>query len=83
MNEAETFGVRATVIVVVPEFHQAILRTSNDERQLAITRHTAGVSLSDVREGQVYLLTVTRRFARVLHAKLVDPENTATGRPQI
>lgn len=71
MNTVETCRVRATVFVVIPEYHQAKARSADGHRQLTITRHTAGVLLDEVQEGQVYLLTVTRRPSRVLHANLI------------
>ena len=73
MNDGETSQIRAKVFAVIPEYDQAMLHADGD-RHLTITRHTEGVALEDVREGQVYLLTVTHRFSRVLRAQLVVPE---------
>lgn len=78
MSEMETFEVRATVIAVVPEYHQAIAQSPDEQWELAITRHTEGVSLDEVQEGQVYLLTVQDfRFPRVVRAQLIAPEITS------
>ena len=82
MEDVETFEVRAEVIAVIPSYRQAIARSADNQHQLAITRHTQGVALEDVHEGQVYLLTVTCRLARVLHAQLADLDKAAHELPK-
>ncbi len=76
MNAIETFEVHARVIAVVPKYDLAIALSLEDFWQLGITRRTKGVCLDDVREGQVYLLTVTCRLPRVLHAQIIEPNVT-------
>ena len=68
--KVEEREVEATVILVIPEYHQAEMETP-DGRRYALTRHVPGLALDDVREGQVYRCTVTSNFARVLSAELV------------
>jgi len=73
MDDEETFQIRAEVFALIPEYGQAILRAGGG-RKLAITQHTEGVSLTDLSDGQLYLLTVKRRFCRVSRAQLVAPD---------
>ena len=66
----EAFVVEGIVVAVIPEFHQARVRTAEGSL-LAITRHTAGLHFGDLLEGQLVGCEVTRRFPRVLRAWLV------------
>ena len=65
-----TRTVDATVIALIPEYRQAELRAVDGTR-FALTEHTPGIALANVREGQHYRCTVTLRFAKVLHAELL------------
>jgi hypothetical protein len=71
-----TREVTATVIAVIPEFHQAALR--DDAGWLyALTEKTPRVRLADVREGQRYHCTVTVRLPRIFRATLIVEEPQA------
>jgi hypothetical protein len=67
----ENREVVATVIAVIPEFNQAEIGTQDGYRY-ALTEHTPGIRLCDVRAGQRYRCTVTTRWARVLQAELLE-----------
>ena len=62
--------IRAFVIAVIPEFHQAELQT-RDGYRYALTDRTVGISLANVRPGQEYECTVTVEAPRVLKARLL------------
>lgn len=62
--EIKIFGV------LLPGFDIAYGETKDGYRY-AITRHTQGVNLQDVREGQSYICNVTTKFPRILNARLI------------
>ena len=62
--------IRAQLFAVILDFNQVRLRGA-DGHQYAVTRHTEGVTLSDLREGQMVDLVVTRHLHRVLSAQVV------------
>ena len=62
--------VEATVLALVPEYHLVKVR-SQDGHQYSLTRHTRGVNLADLHEGQKLLCTVTRRLPRVLTTQIL------------
>jgi hypothetical protein len=66
----ETFIVDTTVVALIPEFHQASVR-SPDGHLYAITKRTAGVEYQTLHEGQEVRCTITRRLPRVLAAELI------------
>jgi hypothetical protein len=66
----ETRSVEAVVVALIPEYHQVKVR--DDEGHLyALTRKTAGVELTKLREGQRLVCTVTRTLPRVLAATAI------------
>ena len=67
---SEEHQVEATVLVLVPEYHLVKVQ-SQDGHQYSLTRHTRGVNLADLHEGQKLLCTVTRRLPRVLTARVL------------
>ena len=69
-NSDETRQVDATVVAVIPEFHQAKIR-DGEGRLYAITSMTSGVDLLSLREGQIVRCTVTIKLPRVLNAEVV------------
>jgi hypothetical protein len=69
-QSVETHDVMTTVIALVPEFHQAKVRTA-DGHLYAITERTPGIRLQSLREGQHVRCTVSRRLPRVLAAELI------------
>lgn len=70
-NSSETRQVDATVVAVIPEFHQAKVRDGNGHLY-AITPRTCGVDLLSLREGQVVRCTVTLKLPRVLSAEVIS-----------
>lgn len=66
----ETYIVDTTVVALIPEFHQANVR-SFDGHLYAITKRTSGINLESLHEGQEVRCTVTRRLPRVLAAELI------------
>ena len=66
----ETRRVEATVVALIPEYHQVKVR-DGEGHIYALTRKTAGVQLSELHEGQRVLCTITRRLPRVLSAAAV------------
>ena len=66
----DTRCVEAAVVVLIPEYHQVIVR-DDDGRQYALTRKTQGIDLAALRVGQRVVCTVTRRLPRVLAATAV------------
>jgi hypothetical protein len=66
----ETREVETRVVAILPEYHQAQLR-STDGFLYALTERTPGVRLSSLREGQRIRCTVTLRLPRVLRAQIV------------
>lgn len=67
MPAEEVFFVEGTVLVVILEFHQAQLRTS-DGHMFAITRRTVGLDYAELRDGDRVRCEVTRALPRVLRA---------------
>lgn len=67
---SEEHQVEATVLVLVPEYHLVKVQ-SKDGHQYSLTRHTRGVNLTELHEGQKLLCTVTRRLPRVLTAQIL------------
>jgi hypothetical protein len=65
-----TRQVEARVVALVPEYHQAHLRSS-DGYLYSLTEQTPGIDLRNLHEGQVLRCTVTVRAPRVLSAHLV------------
>lgn len=63
----EEYQIDVTVIALVPDYHQAIVRASNGT-QFAVTQRTPGVHLETLREGQQLRCLVTRRLPRILRA---------------
>jgi hypothetical protein len=68
--DADVREVDATVVALVPEFHQAKIR-SGDGHLYAITKMTRGVQLESLREGQHVRCLVTVRLPRVLTAEVI------------
>lgn len=66
----EVRQVDATVVAVLPEFHQAKLRDSGGY-QYSITDMTAGVHVSDLQKGQHVRCIVTTQLPRVIRASIV------------
>lgn len=62
--------VVATVFALLPEFNQVEVCTP-DNFHYTITRRTAGVTLSELREGQRLLCTFRGRLGVVVTAKLI------------
>lgn len=69
-GEEKTRQVDATVVALVPEYHQAQIR-SKDGYLYAITESTPGIRLTALREGQKVRCTVTTRLHRVLRAEVL------------
>lgn len=65
-----TADIQATVLVLVAEFGLAKVQ-GDDGRHYSVTRHTAGVRVADLQEGQRLQCTVTLKLPRVLHAKVI------------
>lgn len=63
--------VEVVVLALVPEFHQVVVKTTDGTRYV-LNRHTPGVDLLKLREGQRLLCKVTRRLPRVLNAQAID-----------
>lgn len=66
-DAGDTRCVEAIVVALIPEYHQVKVRDQEGDIY-ALTRKTVGVHLSDLREGQRVLCTVTRCLPRVLSA---------------
>jgi hypothetical protein len=62
--------VDAKVVALVPAFKIAKIRSA-DGHLYSINENTPGVKLSDLEEGRFLHVRVTKRLARVLHAKLL------------
>lgn len=69
-SAGETREVRATVIALIPRYHQAKIR-SEDGHLYSITESTQGVRLNALREGQRLRCTVTPRLPRVVLAEVI------------
>lgn len=69
-----TFQIRAEVFVVIPAYQQAMAERRRPLAPRRYVTHTWG-KLDDVLEGQVYLMTVTCRLHRVVHAQLMELRN--------
>ena len=69
-NSDETQQVDATVVAVIPEFHQVKVR-DGEGHLYAITSRTSGVGLLSLREGQIVRCVVTLKLPRVLSAEVV------------
>lgn len=65
-----TRQVEATVIALVPEYHQVKVRDAGGHIY-ALTRKTDGIDLGSLHEGQRIVCTVTRKLPRVLTATTV------------
>jgi hypothetical protein len=70
----ETRRVEARVVAVLPEYHQAELETADGHRY-ALTEHTPGIRLSEVKKDQQWRCLVTVRLPRVLQAELINKPN--------
>jgi len=70
-EDIATFEIEVAVFALIPEYHQVKVRAL-DGRQYAITRHTAGVNLDQLREGQRLLCNVTKNLPRVLSAQILE-----------
>jgi hypothetical protein len=68
-GDEETRRVEATVVALIPRYQQVKVRDKAGH-VYALTRQTTGVDLSELREGQRVVCTVTRRLPRVLSAAL-------------
>jgi hypothetical protein len=64
----EAVEVTAVVTHLLPEFGQVEIETG-EGWCYAISRHTQGVRIADLREGQRLVCQVTRHLPRVLHAR--------------
>jgi hypothetical protein len=67
-REPEGGGTRqvdATVIALIPEYHQAKIR-ADDGQTYAINERTPGISFSSLRKGQHLRCVVTLKLPRVL-----------------
>jgi hypothetical protein len=62
--------VEATVLAVVPSY-SVVKVQARDGFQYSLTRHTKGIVLSDLHEGQRVLCTVTRNLLRVVAAEVL------------
>lgn len=69
-NSQETRQVDATVVAVIPEFHQVRVR-DGEGHLYAITSRTSGVDLLSLREGQIVRCVVTLKLPRVVRAEVV------------
>lgn len=66
----ETRRVEVVVVALIPEYHQASAR--DEEGHLyALTRHTSGIDLTSLHEGQKLTCIVTRHLPRVLSASTI------------
>lgn len=63
-NAEGTVRVTATVLAVIAEYHQAVVRT-DDGRQLAITGCSGGLRWDTLREGQRVVCVLDERLVRV------------------
>ena len=64
--------VEVRVFALLPEFNQARVRTTDgSEFEYAITRHTRGVRVADLQEGQRLLCIVTPPPERIESARLL------------
>lgn len=64
-DAGDTRCAEVIVVALIPEYHQVKVR-DQEGHIYALTRKTIGVHLSDLREGQRVLCTVTRCLPRVL-----------------
>lgn len=67
--------VEATAFALIPEFNQVEVCTP-DNFHYTITKRTAGVTLSELREGQRLLCTLRGRLGIVVTAKLIADAQT-------
>ena len=62
--------VDVTVLALIPTYHQVEVRAEDGSRY-SLTRHTQGIDLSELHEGQRLRCTVTVRLPRVLNAQVL------------
>ncbi|CAN5897485.1 hypothetical protein BH11PSE8_BH11PSE8_12700 [soil metagenome] len=65
-----TQEIEATVLALVPAYGQVKVR-SRDGHVYALTAHTQGIRLGELREGQRIRCEVTLRLPRVLRASVL------------
>lgn len=70
-SSSPLFEVEAKVVAVLPDFNQVRVQV-NDGHLYAVTRHTEGVNVAELQEGQRLLCIVTQHPVRVVHAHLIE-----------
>lgn len=68
-NAEDAVRVAATVVAVITEYRQTVVRT-DDGRQLVITGRCGGLPWHTLREGQRIICVVSGRLSRVHSAEL-------------
>jgi hypothetical protein len=70
IGAADNRQVDVTVLALIPTYHQVEVRAEDGSRY-SLTRHTQGIDLAELHEGQRLRCTVTVRLPRVLNAQVL------------